>query len=133
MAFHGQAQAGLQGCGAIQDNLQPPIAGTQLPSETQGSQRAGSPCQHPPQATSGHLSMRVVKIGALCVECLGVGDITSPSSRQKVLAGQSQLPCQPYQHSEELAEPLRYTSPPLALLQALAVSDHYPVEVKLMA
>uniref|UniRef100_A0A8B9FEZ5 Deoxyribonuclease n=1 Tax=Amazona collaria TaxID=241587 RepID=A0A8B9FEZ5_9PSIT len=34
---------------------------------------------------------------------------------------------------EGLTKPLHYTSTPLPLLQALAVSDHYPVEVKLTA
>ena len=132
--FRGLSWAGAgrtPGCGAIQANLQPPIAGTGLPSETWGSRRAGAPL---PVPAPGHAWASLhERCQNSSVECLGVGAIASSSSPQKVLAGQSQPLCQPHQHGSGLAKPLRYTSPPLTLLQALAVSDHYPVEVKLTA
>lgn len=64
-----------------------------------------------------------------------VGDIVFPPAGRKFWQGNHGHPASPTStvRGLELTESLRYTSPPLTLLQALAVSDHYPVEVKLMA
>lgn len=116
--FGGLSRAVLKGLGQSKPIFNHP----QLAQSSQVRHR--SLAWQAPQVIPGHLFIRGGKTGVLCVDYIRAGDIMSPTSRQKVLA----VPC----HDSGLTKPLSYTSP-LLVLQALAVSDHYPVEVKLAA
>jgi len=96
---------------------------------------AGTPLPLPAPATPGHLSTRGAETEPCAWSVLGLGPLRSPPAGRRFWQGDRSCPASPISpvRGLGLAEPLRYPSPPLALLQALAVSDHYPVEVKLTA
>uniref|UniRef100_A0A8C5U541 Deoxyribonuclease 1 like 2 n=1 Tax=Malurus cyaneus samueli TaxID=2593467 RepID=A0A8C5U541_9PASS len=89
------------------------------------------PCQCLPQATPGHLSMRCQNWSFMCQESWGWGQPVSPRQQSEGSGRATDHPAGPT--STGRGEGLTEHLPPLALLQALAVSDHYPVEVKLTA